>query len=86
MKKKYQLFQSLKDNSGFGWNNGVPTAPEDVWKGLQDAMSPTDWRIVKKFKTDPLIFYDNLHELFTGVVATGSFARVAGNSLQYFLN
>ena len=33
MKKEYETFITIKNNSGFGWDSekGVPTAPESVW-------------------------------------------------------
>ncbi|RPB04296.1 hypothetical protein L873DRAFT_1667700 [Choiromyces venosus 120613-1] len=33
LKKDYDTYTAIKNNSGFGWDNiqGVPTAPDSVW-------------------------------------------------------
>jgi hypothetical protein len=73
-KKKYTTFTSLKDNSGFGWDPIalLPTAPPDVWDRYL-VKHPT----AKEFRDKTLLFYDELHSIFTGKVATGRFARAS---------
>jgi len=36
LKKDFKDFKFLKDNSGFGWDDGkqIPTAPEAVWEDV----------------------------------------------------
>jgi hypothetical protein len=39
LKKKYQIFKALCDNSGFGWdsNSSLPTAVPQVWEDYLNA-------------------------------------------------
>jgi hypothetical protein len=41
-------------------------------------MSEADKRIAKHFKTDTLQCYDDLHEIYTGVIANGEFVVTSG--------
>jgi hypothetical protein len=74
-KKKYQIVKTLRDNSGFGWDEAkqVPTAPDDVWIEYIAAHPEA-----RPFRNSPLDHYVYLEEIFTGVIATGEYAVASG--------
>ena len=61
----------MKSNSGFGWCplTGWPTAPQDVWDAYLLAHPKA-----KEFQQKALPLFNELHDIFSGVVATGRFA------------
>jgi len=69
LKKKYVAFKILKDNSGFGWNDGIPTCPSAVWAAVILANKDC-----KQFKNAGFPFYDDMGIIFAGKLATGEFA------------
>ena len=71
MKKDYDIYVAIKNNSGFGWDNlqSVPTAPEGVWAAYIKAHPEAE-----KFRKRSLLHYDILHELCANISATGEFA------------
>ncbi len=70
LKKKYTTFHRLKDQSGFGWSSdGVPTADDSVW----DAYI-RQHKDAAEFRNSGFPFYEQLHEIFSGTVATGHYA------------
>jgi hypothetical protein len=69
LKKKFVAFKTLKMNSGFGWNNGIPTCPSAVWAAVIAANKDC-----KQFKNAGFHFYDDLGIIFAGKLATGEFA------------
>ena len=79
MKKDYDIYVAIKNNSGFGSDNlqSVPTAPESVWaayiKGHPEA---------EKFPKRSVLHYDILHELCANISATGEFALTSTLSTQ----
>ena len=79
MKKKYVVFKGIIDNSGFGWDKAakMPTAPPDVWDRYIAKHSAA-----KEFRTNPLPFFEELDEIFTGRAATGAFAVSSASSFQ----
>lgn len=79
IKKKYDVFLALKNNSGFGWDgeNQMPTAPIDVWARYLNA-HPT----AREFSEKPLKNFLELEELFSGVRATGEYAVTASNIVR----
>ncbi|DAZ96661.1 TPA: hypothetical protein N0F65_009224 [Lagenidium giganteum] len=97
LKKKYTIFQSLVNNSGFGWDEDakLPTAPaevtqdsdkhamhsliggEQVWQEYLAAHKEA-----KEFQSKTLKHYNDLHEIFSGSVATGEYAQGCRSSVQ----
>lgn len=71
LKRKYQIFHSLVENSGFGWNEEkrIPTAPQEVWDEYLKAHPKA-----APFKNSTLENYEELDDIFNGRVATGKFA------------
>mmetsp|Transcript_13574 Transcript_13574/g.12296 ORF Transcript_13574/g.12296 Transcript_13574/m.12296 type:complete len:339 (-) Transcript_13574:147-1163(-) len=71
LKKKYQTFKALKENSGFGWddNRKVPTAPDNVWNSYIESH-----KNAKEFRYKSFPFYDDLDKIYTGSIATGKYA------------
>ena len=74
LKAKYKTFQACIDNSGFGWNDElkIPIAPDSVWDAYIKAHPEA-----KEFRNSTLKFYDKLHEICPGVIATGKVASTA---------
>lgn len=71
LKKDYQTFKALKECSGFGWDDvaKIPTASTNTWTAyLAKHKEAAKFR----FKTFP--FYEEMHELLEGNVATGEFS------------
>ena len=80
MKKQYGIMSTIRNNSGFGWDNenNVPTAPENVWKEyLRKNSESAKYRTPGSWE-----FYDDFVTIFDGQVATGEFA-VSSNSGAY---
>jgi hypothetical protein len=69
LKSQYLVFQALVENSGFGWNEmlQIPTAPAETWDAYLLAHPKAT-----KYRFETLPPYTELHEVFTGTVATGS--------------
>ncbi|KAG0634504.1 hypothetical protein HOY80DRAFT_1005089 [Tuber brumale] len=62
---EFEIVRALCMNSGFGWDSvkGIPTASSEVHKK------------VARYRHKSLPYYDLLEKLYTGVGATGKFAR-----------
>lgn len=75
MKKEYDTFITIKNNSGFGWDSekGVPTAPESVWDAYIKAHPEAE-----RFRNRGLVHYPVLDELCANRSATGEFALTSG--------
>ena len=75
MKKEYDTFITIKNNSGFGWDSekGVPTAPESVWDAYIKAHPEAE-----RFRHHGLVHYAVLDELCANRSATGEFALTSG--------
>jgi len=71
LKKDYEIYSAIKNNSGFGWDaqRGIPTAPESLWSAYLTAHPEA-----KRFRGRALIHYSILHELCANLSATGEFA------------
>jgi hypothetical protein len=69
LKKKFVAFKTLKMNSGFGWNDGIPTCPSAVWTAVITANKDC-----KQFKNAGFPFYDDMGIIFAGKLATGEHA------------
>ncbi|KAH9125572.1 hypothetical protein LEN26_001362 [Aphanomyces euteiches] len=69
LKAEYSRVHALRTNSGFGWDaaSELPTAPDEVWEAYI-AVNP------KTAIHRPYIFYNQLHAIYSGAVATGEFA------------
>ena len=73
LKAGYSIYHSYLTQSGFGINNDTklvtaePAALRDYFAAHPKA---------KEYEFKPLMFYDLLHELFEGKVATGKYAHV----------
>lgn len=72
LKKKYNIYKALKDNSGFGVDpiNGGPTAPGEVWSAYINAHPEA-----AQFRGKPYVFFEDLDSIFTGKVASGKYAK-----------
>ena len=70
MKKDYEIYSAIKNNSGFGWDDqrGIPTAPESVWCAYLTAHPEAE-----RFRGRALIHYSILHVLCTNLSTTGEF-------------
>jgi hypothetical protein len=70
LKAKYKVFISLKENSGFGWDDvkKMPTAPEEIWAKYIEANPKA-----KIFRFKSLPYFLQLESLFEGKVAQGKF-------------
>ncbi len=75
LKKKYLVVRQLRDQSGFGWNNenGTVTASNEAWSTYI-----TSHPEAAKFRSQSFEFYDKMHSLIDGKVATG--AHLFGHS------
>jgi hypothetical protein len=75
MKKDYDTFIALKDQSGFGWNEElqVPECNNDTWNRYVKHN-----KNAKKFKNKGLRNLDKLVDILEGKRATGEFARSRG--------
>jgi hypothetical protein len=71
------MYSTLMQLSGFGYEDGVPTCPEDVWNSYI-----AKHRNGAKFKKHKLENFDELNELYSKSAATGAQARKA-SSLVY---
>ncbi|CAK5275035.1 unnamed protein product [Mycena citricolor] len=77
LKKGYKDVQKLRSLSGFGWDDKAQmvTADERVWDDYTSAHpSAEHWR------RHPFPCYDDIHEIVTGVVATGAAAFHPGQA------
>ena len=59
LKKKFVIFKSLKNNSGFGWDDllQIPTAPESVWNSYL-----ASHRDAKEFQRKTFEYFEELDE------------------------
>jgi len=75
LKKEYDTFITIKNNSGFGWDSekGVPTAPESVWDTYIKVHPEAE-----RFRHRGLVHYAILDELCANRSATGEFALTSG--------
>ena len=73
MKAGYSLFHTYSTQSGFGIDNrtGLVTAEPAAMRAYFHAHPKA-----KEFEFKTLMFYESLHELFSGKVATGKYAMV----------
>ena len=71
LKKKYEIWNAIRENSGFGWNEaeGRPTASFEVWRSYIDKHPKA-----KEFQFNKLENWQELEEIFTGRFATGNYA------------
>jgi hypothetical protein len=71
LKAKYIVFKAIIDNSGFGWDPvaKMPTAPAPVWDRYIQVHPKA-----REFRFNPLLFYEELDEIFSGRSASGKFA------------
>ena len=76
LKKKYGIVKKLQDQSGFGWNPVTQTvvAEPDVWNAYVAVHKDA-----KEFRTQSFPFYDKLHMICDGRLATGDHVFVASN-------
>lgn len=72
LKKKYNIYKAMVDNSGFGVdpNNGGPTAADEVWQAYLKAHPEA-----LQFRGKPFLLFEDLDSIFTGKVATGKYAK-----------
>lgn len=79
MKKDYEIYLAIKNNSGFGWDDlqSMPTAPDSVWAAYVQAHPEAE-----KFRKRSQLHYDILHELCANISATGEFALTPNLSSQ----
>jgi hypothetical protein len=72
LKKKYGIFKSLVENSGFGFDDAtqMPTTDENTWKEYITAHPGA-----AAYRKKPLENYELLVSLFEGQIATGSYAN-----------
>lgn len=86
-KVEYKVFHSLKQNSGFGWNeeSKIPTAPDEVWESYLEVCYSQLYSVpltmvvqshpkAAKYRRKTLPLYEKLFELFEGTIATGEYA------------
>ncbi|RPA97993.1 hypothetical protein L873DRAFT_1790532 [Choiromyces venosus 120613-1] len=71
LKKDYDSYTAIKNNSGFGWDDiqGVLTAPDSIWNAYLKAHPEAE-----KFRLWGLIYYDILHELCVNLSIMGEYA------------
>jgi hypothetical protein len=71
LRSKYRIFQDIKEASGFGWDVDIltPTAPETVWDDYIEKH-----KNAAQFRRRSLANYELLHEIYSGTIATGSYA------------
>lgn len=83
LKKRYGIFNMIKDSSGFGWDefNQTATAPPDVWCAYL-AMHP----LAKEFQGKGFQFYDDLHDILDGTIATGLLSSSSTDQRNLLLN
>ncbi|KAF0740482.1 hypothetical protein Ae201684P_016705 [Aphanomyces euteiches] len=80
LKADWKLFQSLKDDSGFGWDaeKQRPTASDNVWEErMASATKPVQTKL-KQIQRNGMDNQDALGELFGGTMAVGRFASSVG--------
>ncbi|CUS10845.1 unnamed protein product [Tuber aestivum] len=79
IKKDYDVFKTLKAQSGFGWDEATQnvTADGEVWDRYLKAHP-----LAKKFRKEPLKWQQELDELFTGTRATGNNAIIPSQIFQ----
>ncbi|KIJ27799.1 hypothetical protein M422DRAFT_270982 [Sphaerobolus stellatus SS14] len=68
LKGEYKAVKGLRDQSGFGWDEGKQrvTAPESVWEPLIEAKSP-----LAKWKDKSFPLFEEMAKLCRNVIATG---------------
>ncbi|KAG9408759.1 hypothetical protein AC1031_020604 [Aphanomyces cochlioides] len=73
MQSDFNMVQTLLNLSGFGWNEHMKTVIADpaTWDDYIDKHPAA-----KKFRNKPFELYSELHEIFSGVLATGEFASI----------
>ncbi|KAF0740483.1 hypothetical protein Ae201684_004216 [Aphanomyces euteiches] len=93
LKADWKLFQSLKDDSGFGWDaeKQRPTASDNVWEErMASATKPVQTKL-KQIQRNGMDNQDALGELFGGTMAMGTFpqivmSRIVSTLLRQLLN
>ena len=78
LKGKYKVVSRMDEGSGFGWDPllKIPTAPDDVWDAYLKNNSDA-----KPYRSKRLAFYDQLHYLYGGKLATGDYASATSVSV-----
>ncbi|KAJ7085990.1 hypothetical protein B0H15DRAFT_748921, partial [Mycena belliarum] len=68
LKAAFLAVQSLRQQSGFGWDDGLKmvTASDEVWAAYLEKRPK-----VKKWRKSPFPLYDDMLFLVEGIVATG---------------
>jgi hypothetical protein len=71
LKSIYKVFFNLKDNSGFGWDEGLnmPTAPDSVWNTYLAAYPEA-----AKYRNQPPDNWILLEYVYGGKIPTGAYA------------
>jgi Myb/SANT-like DNA-binding domain len=69
LKTKYAVVKRLQEQSGFGWNPVLQkvTAELEVWNAYVASNQEA-----KEFRTKPFPFFDKIHILVDGKIATGN--------------
>lgn len=77
-KRNWKLFHSILDHSGFFINHetGCILAGDDAWDRLI-----AQNKDVKLFRNRPLLYREELNEIFSGTVATGEFSQLLAESM-----
>ena len=72
LKKKYLIVHTLRNNSGFRWDETtkMPTATYDVWDRYIESHPKAS-----EFRNKRFFFYEKLDAIFCGKFATGKYAR-----------
>ncbi|CUS10986.1 unnamed protein product, partial [Tuber aestivum] len=72
LKCEFEIVRKIRSNSGFGWDEfkGIPTVPALVWQEYTAVHKEAG-----KYRHKGLPHYELLEELFSGVAASGRFAR-----------
>jgi hypothetical protein len=80
-KAKYKEWTWLKEQSGFGWDPEISsvTAPLKVW---EDLLAENDNKKYKWFRTNKLLFTEELDICFGKHIATGEFALTIEEIVQ----
>lgn len=65
LKKQYRIVKELREESGFGWdsNRMMVTAPENVWKGLEERRNKD---ALLRWRDKSFPYFDDLHALYDG--------------------
>ncbi|KAH8993776.1 Myb/SANT-like DNA-binding domain-containing protein [Lactarius akahatsu] len=68
LKQEYDVMKEIRGLSGFGWDPilNTVTAENDVWDAYIKDQGPSKAKLVKKFRTKPLLLFDAVSELVDG--------------------